>query len=405
MNRRIVTVTALGFASGLPLALSGGTMQAWLTEADVDIKTIGLFSMVGLPYALKFLWSPLLDRFQPGWPGRRRDWMLLCQLLLAVMFAIAGLGDFVDGALGVLGLVAFMIALFSATQDVAIDAYRAEVLGESERGFGAAVSVVGYRVAMLVSGAGALVMADHMGFQATYLLMSAILLVGVIASVFGPHVPSDIARPRSLKAAIQEPLTEYFTRDSALSLLLLIFLYKLGDAFAGTLTTTFLLRELGFSLTDVGAVNKGLGLFATIVGALYGGVLMVRLGLYRSLFLFAALQAVTNLGFYMLTLMPPSYVGMVSVIALENLSGGMGTAAFVALLMAICDRRYAATQFALLTAFASLGRIFAGRPAGEMIDYLGWGSFFLATFVIALPALVLLVKKRELIERLDTVTE
>lgn len=400
-NRRIVTIAVLGFASGLPLALSDSTMQAWLTETGVDVRAIGLFSLVTLPYVLKFLWAPLLDRFQPGWPGRRRDWILLTQLALAGLLAAAGLGNLADGALFLLGAAAFLIALLSATQDIGIDAYRAEVLGERERGFGAAVATTGYRIAMLVSGAGALVMADRIGFARTYLVMAAILCVGVLATLLGPRLPEDVPPPRTLADAVLGPLREFFSRDGALLLLALVFFYKLGDAFAGRLTTTFLLRELGFSLTDVGAVYKGLGMVATIAGALYGGALMVRLGLYRALLLFAWLQAVTNFGFCLLALGGGSWPAMVVVVALENLTGGMGTAAFVALLMALCDRRFTATQYALLSAAASLGRVFAGPPSGLLVDALGWAPFFALTFLFALPAIALLVRERTRVEALE----
>lgn len=401
LNRRVITIALLGFASGLPLALSGATMQAWLTLADVRVTTIGLFSLVGLPYVFKFLWAPIVDRFQPGWPGRRRDWIALCQLSLALLLAVAGFGDLANNHLALLGLVAFLIAFMSATQDIAIDAYRTEVLAERERGFGAAVSVTGYRAAMLVSGAGALLLADQVGFATTYLVMSAVVAGGVVFTLLGPPVATDVAAPKTLMAAFRDPLREFFGREAALSLLLLVLLYKLGDAFAGTFTTTFLLRGPGFSLTDVGAINKGLGLAASIFGALYGGALMVRLGLYRSLLIFAWLQAVTNLGFLVLAVMEKSYLAMVAVIGLENVTGGMGTAAFVALLMAICDRRYTATQFAMLTAAASLGRVFAGPPSGYLVKALGWPEFFAVTFIVALPAIVLLGRMRARVERLD----
>lgn len=394
-------ITLLGFSSGLPLALSDSTLQAWLTVEDVEVATIGVFSLVGLPYVFKFLWAPALDRFRLGWPGRRRDWTLACQVTLAALLAAAGWLNLAAGPLLWLGVVAVAIAFASATQDVAIDAYRTEILEERERGFGAAVFVLGYRVAMLASGAGALALADRVGFANTYLVMAALLAVGIAANLAGPPTPADIARPRSLQAAVVDPLVEFFRRPEALALLLLIVLYKLGDAFAGRLVTTFLIREVGFSLTDVGVVNKALGLAAAMAGALYGGVLMVRLGLYRALVLFAVMQAVTNLGFLVLALIEKSYAALIAVVALENLTGGMGTAAFVALLMAICDRRFTATQFALLSAAASLGRVFAGPPSGFLVEAAGWAVFFFLTFVIALPAIGILVRHRRLLERLD----
>ncbi len=401
LNRRVASVALLGFSSGLPLALSAGTLQAWLTVQGVEVKQIGLFSLVGLPYVLKFLWAPLLDRYQPGWPGRRRDWMLLTQVTLALLLFAAGAANLAAGALPVLALVAVAIATVSATQDVAIDAYRAEVLQDRERGFGAGAAVTGYRIGMLVAGAGALLVADQIGFAQVYQWLAVLLLVGAAASVFGPELARDVPAPGNLAAAVIEPLREYFRREAAVPLLVLIFLYKLGDAFAGGLTTNFLLDALGFTLTDVGAIYKGLGLVASIAGALYGGGMMVRLGLYRALMLFAWLQAFTNLGFALLAMTGKSYAAMVVVVGLENLAGGMGTAAYLALLMAICDRRYTATQFALLSAVASLGRVFAGPPAGYMVETAGWPTFFVMTFVLALPAIVILKRRRALVEGLD----
>ena len=405
LNRRIATVAVLGFSSGLPLALSDGTLQAWLTVQGVDVTRIGAFSLVGLPYVCKFLWAPLLDRYQPGWPGRRRDWMLLTQVTLAALLFAAGAFDLAAGALPLLALVAVAVATLSATQDIAIDAYRTEVLRGGERGFGAAVAVTGYRVGMLLAGAGALLLAERIGFTRVYELMAALLLLGAVASLAAPRVPPDVPPPRDLVEAVIEPLREYFRRDSAVALLVLIFLYKLGDAFAGRLTTNFLLGELGFTLTDVGAIYKGLGLVAAVAGALYGGALMRRLGLYRALVLFAWLQALTNLGFGVLALLPKSYAAMVAVVGLENLAGGMGTAAYLALLMSICDRRYTATQFALLSAVASLGRVFAGPPSGYLVAAAGWPVFFGLTFLFALPALVVLQRRRALVESLDDADE
>ncbi len=399
-NRRVAIVAVLGFSSGLPLALSGGTLQAWLTVQGVEVSQIGVFSLVGLPYVFKFLWAPLLDRYQPGWPGRRRDWMLLTQVLLAGLLFAAGAGNLAAGALPMLALVAVAIAFLSATQDVAIDAYRTEVLEERERGFGAGAAVAGYRLGMLLASAGALLLADVVGFAKVYQILALALLLGVAASLCGPAVHEEVRPPSNLAAAVLEPLQEYFRREAAVPLLVLIFLYKLGDAFAGGLTTNFLLGALGFSLTDVGTIYKGLGLVASVAGALYGGAMMARLGLYRALMLFAWLQALTNLGFALLALVGKSYLTMIAVVGLENLAGGMGTAAYLALLMSICDRRYTATQFALLSAVASLGRVFAGPPAGYLVEAVGWPLFFVLTFLLALPAVVLLKYQRGLLQRL-----
>lgn len=400
LNRRVATILFLGFSSGLPLALSGGTLQAWLTVEGVDIKTIGLFTLVGLPYTLKFLWSPLLDRFAFPLFGRRRGWVLVFQaLLLILIFAMSMVSP--AKAPWVLAFLAFGLAFASSSQDIVVDAYRAEVLREKERGLGAAVSVTGYRVAMLISGALALILSGILGWQATYMIMAGLMLVGMTATWLGPEPEDPGTPPKTLQEAVSGPLLEFFSRKGAWAMLALIVLYKLGDAFAGSLTTTFLIRGVGFSVGEVGAINKGMGLAATIVGALFGGALMARLGLFRSLFLFGILQAVSNLSFMVLAMLGKSYPMLVFTIGFENLAGGMGTAAFVAFLMALCNHNFTATQFALLSALASLGRVFVGPTSGILVDEFGWLLFFLVTFLAALPGLMLLWKMRENVQALD----
>lgn len=400
LNRRVATILFLGFSSGLPLALSGGTLQAWLTVEGVDIKTIGLFTLVGLPYTLKFLWSPLLDRFTFPLFGRRRGWILVFQaILLILIFAMSMVSPV--KAPWVLAFLAFGLAFASSSQDIVVDAYRAEVLREKERGLGAAVSVMGYRVAMLISGALALILSGILGWQATYMIMAGLMVVGMAATWLGPEPEDPGTPPKTLQEAVSGPLLEFFSRKGAWAMLALIVLYKLGDAFAGSLTTTFLIRGVGFSVGEVGAINKGMGLAATIVGALFGGALMARLGLFRSLFLFGILQAVSNLSFMVLAMLGKSYPMLVFTIGFENLAGGMGTAAFVAFLMALCNHNFTATQFALLSALASLGRVFVGPTSGFLVDEFGWMLFFLVTFVAALPGLMLLWKMRENVQALD----
>jgi len=397
-SRRILAVLLLGFASGLPLALTTGTLQAWLAVENVDIRTIGFFALVGQPYTYKFLWAPLMDRYTPPFLGRRRGWLVVTQLALLVAIALMGTLSPRESP-WLLGGLALLVAFLSASQDIVFDAYRTDVLKESERGAGAATSVLGYRIAMLVSGGLALILVDYwLSWSAMYALMAALMLVGLAATWAAPEPDAPAQAPRSLGAAIREPLAEYFSRNGAWLLLVLIVLYKLGDAFAGSLTTTFLLRGPGFSLSDVGWANKWLGVGATILGALAGGALMTKLRLYRALMLFGVLQAVTNLGFMLLAMTGKSYPLMIAAVAAENLCGGMGTAAFVALLMSLCDRRFSATQYALLSALSAVGRVYVGPLAGVMVVALGWVQFFFATFLIALPGLVLLWWLRDRLE-------
>jgi len=401
-SRKIGLLLLLGFASGLPLALTAGTLQAWLAAANVDIVAIGWFALVGQPYTYKFLWAPVMDRYALPFLGRRRGWLLVTQLLLAATIAFMGTLTPADSA-WLLGGTALSVAFLSASQDIVFDALRADWLEREERGAGAAVSVFGYRIAMLVSGAGALILADQwLGWQATYWLMAALMGVGMLATWLVVEPEPKGAAPKTLDDAVVKPFAEFFSRQGAVALLLLVVLYKLGDAFAGNLTTTFLLRGPGFSLTEIGAINKGFGLAATIVGALAGGALMAKMRLYRALLIFGLLQALTNLGFMLLAASGKSYALMITVIGLENLCGGMGTAAYVALLMALCDRRFSATQYALLSALSAVGRVYVGPAAGYLVAGFGWQLFFLFTFFIALPGLALLVWMRRRIEALDT---
>jgi len=401
-SRKIFLLLLLGFSSGLPLALTGATLQAWLTVSGVDLTTIGMFALVGQPYTYKFLWAPLMDRFTIPLLGRRRGWLVVTQL--GLLATIAWMGTLApERSPWLLASLALAVAFLSASQDIVFDAYRTDVLDAEERGAGAAVSVLGYRIAMLVSGGLALIVADDwLGWRGTYWLMAALMLVGVVAAWTAEEPNAPPRAPHTLEQAVREPLVEYFSRDGAWILLAVIVLYKLGDAFAGSLSTAFLIRGPGFSLTEVGVVNKWLGVLATIAGALAGGALMARLKLYRSLLLFGVLQAVTNLGYMLLALAGKSYVLMVAAVAAENLCGGMGTAAFVALLMAMCDRRHSATQYALLSALAALGRVYVGPAAGVLAQHLGWPEFFFATFLIALPGVAMLVWQRRRIEAIDT---
>jgi PAT family beta-lactamase induction signal transducer AmpG len=357
-QRRVAPLLVLGFASGLPLALTSGTLQAWATVEQVSLQSIGFLTLAGTAYTLKFLWAPLVDRYAPPGLGRRRGWVFLMQWLLAA--SIAAMGFFAPGSqLEVLALLAVWVAFLSATQDIAFDAYSTDVLRTDERAAGAALKVMGYRLAMVVSGGLALIMADQwLGWGRTYMVMGVLMAISSLATLWAPEPERVTQAPRSLQLAVVEPLREFFGRSGAWTILLLIVLYKLGDAFAGALSTTFLIRGAGFDVTEVGMVNKVFGLVATIIGALAGGGLMTRLGLYRALMLFGALQAVSNFGYWVLAVTPPHLYSMAAVVAIENLCGGLGTAAFVALLMALCQQQFSATQFALLSALSAVGRIY-----------------------------------------------
>lgn len=399
---RVAPLLVLGFASGLPLALTSGTLQAWATVEGVPLQEIGFLTLVGTAYTIKFLWAPLVDRYVPPLLGRRRGWMLVTQLLLAL--AIMAMGALSPAsALMPLALLAVLVAFLSATQDIAFDAYCTDVLRKEERGAGAAIKVMGYRLAMIVSGGLALILADQwIGWGHTYMLMGGLMLLCALATLWAPE-PEHVARaPRSLREAVVEPLHEFFTRRGALAILLLIVLYKLGDAFAGALSTTFLIRGAGFTPTEVGTVNKVLGLAATIIGALAGGSIMSRWGLYRSLMAFGLLQAVSNLAYWLIAVSPRNIWLMATGVGIENLCGGLGTASFVGLLMALCRQRFSATQFALLSALSAVGRTYlAGPLTPPLVGHLGWPGFFLLTVAIAVPGLVLLHALRGTIDSME----
>jgi PAT family beta-lactamase induction signal transducer AmpG len=394
----------LGFASGLPLALTSGTLQAWLTVVGVDIKQIGLFALAGVPYTLKFLWAPWMDAYAPAGLDRRRSWMLICQLALIAGIAAMAWWTPARGAWWIAAL-ALGVAFASASQDVAYDAYRTDLLSTHERGMGTALSTVGYRVAMLTSGALALILSMNIGWHDVYLLIAALMSIGIIATWYAPPAPAPKMPPHRLRQALREPFELLLLRPRIEWLLLFIVLYKLGDALAGALSTTFLLREMQYSANEVGLINKAVGLAATLIGTLVAGALLTRWRLYPALMVFGILQAVTILGFYALLIIGRSYWGLVMVVTLENLTSGMGTCAFTALLMALCDHRYSATQFALLTSLASIGRIFVGSSAGYMVDGMGWGNYFLLSFVLAWPALGVLRLLQPQILALDVEVE
>lgn len=505
---RAVVVMVLGFASGLPLALTGQALQAWLSVEGVDVATIGFLSLVGLPYTFKFLWAPLMDRFDLPWLGRRRGWLVLSQLLLAAGLAGMSLAS-PQTQLGWLALLAVGVAFLSASQDVVCDAYRTDVLPPRERGFGSSLNVMGYRLAMVLSGgitliwtdptqgggwswpevyrftawvmAGAAVFSavllpplplpagptsparnDVRGFVAV--LLAVAVGYGVTDRVLGPAVNGlmapwwegsaltpllrqrwqdllalllglSLTLPLAAWAArkarfdtLLNGLGQFLAQPGAAAFLLFIVLYKLGDAFAVSLMTPFLLQGMAFTSAEVGVVNKLIGLWLTIFGALAGGALMLRLGLWRALMAFGLLQLLSNLGFWWLAvhgkaqvpaLMLPAFdwgiiklaqatpvdAGLLMVVAFDNLSGGMGTAAFVAFLMALTTRRFSATQFALLSAFASIGRVWVGPLAGVLSASIGWPAFFVVSTLLAVPALGMLWRLRRAIEALDVPAE
>jgi len=404
LSPRVYPLLLLGLASGLPLALTGGTLQAWATVEDVPLTEIGFLTLVGAAYTFKFLWAPFIDRYVPPFMGRRRGWMALSQILLGLTICGMGLLD-PSRSLFWLAALATLVTFLSATQDIAFDAYSADVLRHEERAAGAAIRTLGYRIGMVVSGGLAIWLAAvWMGWSGMYVFMGLLMFGAAVLTWLAPEpeVAGANVAPRTLYDAFTVPFQEFFSRKGAISILALIVLYKLGDAFAGALSTTFLIRGAGFSPEVVGSVNKILAVVATIVGALIGGGIMGKLGLYRSLMLFGLLQALSNLMYMLIALHPQNLPLMALGVGFENLCGGLGTAAFVALLMALCHVQFTASQFALLSALSAVGRVFVAGPlTPPIVEAYGWPAFFVFTFFIALPGLLVLWFMRAEIKALE----
>ncbi|MBU0993629.1 MAG: AmpG family muropeptide MFS transporter [Proteobacteria bacterium] len=390
-SRRMIVALFMGFASGLPLFLTSGSLiQAWMTEEGVDLSLIGLTAFFGLPYTLKFLWAPFLDRFIPPFLGRRRGWLLTFQVLL--MISIAGLGQ-TDPSKNIymVALAAFIVTFFSASQDIVADAYRREDLADEELGLGSSMFINGYRIGILLATGGGLILADHMSYSRVYFLMAACMIVGIVTTVLTPEPALPDETPKTLTEAIIAPLVDYFSRNNAILILTFILLYKIGDTMAGAITMPFYL-QIGFSKTEVGTIVKLFGFWATIFGSMAGGILMLRIGITKSLWIFGVLQAVSTAGFALMAHIGYSISLLTCVITFENLSAGMGTSAYAAYMASITNKKFTATQYALLTSLMGVPRIFASAPTGFFAEYLGWENFFIFCTLIALPGMLLLFK-------------
>lgn len=393
-KKHIFIIFLLGFSSGLPLSLIGTTLQAWYTMEGVNLTTIGFLALVGQPYVYKMLWAPLVDRYQPLPIGRRRSWILMTQLLIAAVLVAMAFANPQSAPL-TLAFLALVLAFLAATQDIAVDAYRTEILSEKERGIGAAMGMSGYRIAMVFSGGLALIIAQYVGFEATLLLMAFSMILNTLITLKSDEPVNYGYAPLSFKQACVLPFIEFLQRKNAIALLLLVILYKVGDAFIGSLTVTFLLREVGYTLAEVGVMNKAVGLAGTLLGVFLGGLVLTRTDLFKTLFVFGIIQAISNLTYMGLLWTGTNYFLAGTAIFLENFGGGLGTAAFCALLMSLCDKRYTATQFALLSALSAIGRVYVGPIAGLLAETQGWSVFFLSSLIIAIPGLALLFWLRE----------
>jgi PAT family beta-lactamase induction signal transducer AmpG len=389
-SRRMFVSFLMGFACGLPLLLTSTVLQAWMKKVGIDLTMIGLMALVGLPYTLKFLWAPFLDRFTISSLGRRRGWLLLAQI--ALVFSIAGLG-FINPAQNpvVMVLAALLVTFSSASQDIVVDAYRREDLADEELGLGSSFYINGYRIGMLLASGGGLILADYLSFKTAYMIMAACMLPAIITTLLTPEPSIAAGTPKTMREAIVEPLSEYFSRENAVLILAFILLYKIGDTMASAITTPFYL-DLGFSMKEIGAIVKVFGLGATIAGSLIGGMLMLRMGINRSLWVFGFLQGISVAGFAVLARIGYSLPALSGVIAIENLTGGMGTAAYAAFMGSITNKKFTATQYALLSSLMGVPRVLASAPTGFLAKHMGWENFFIFCVFIAIPGMLLLLK-------------
>lgn len=381
----------MGFSSGLPLLLTSTVLQAWMKKEGIDLSLIGLTALFGLPYSIKFLWAPVLDHFTLPFLGRRRGWLLIAQICL--MLSIAGLAlSSPKNDPWLLIFTAFLVTFFSASQDIVIDAYRREDLSDEELGFGSSLYVNGYLVAarLLVAGGG-LIMADHISFPFVYLIMAAFMLPGIITVLLAREPVITVEKSKTLREAVFNPLIEYFSRNEALWMLAFILMYKIGDTMASAITTPFYI-EVGFSLTEIGTIVKFFGFGATIAGTSIGGILMFHLGINRALWLFGFLQAISTAGFAILARIGYSIPLLSAVIGFENLTSGMGTAAYMAFMASITNKKFTAAQYALLTSLMAVPRTVLSAPTGLLVKHMGWENFFIACTLIAIPGMLLLLK-------------
>ncbi|MDJ0779955.1 MAG: AmpG family muropeptide MFS transporter [Gammaproteobacteria bacterium] len=402
LQPRLLIVFVMGFASGLPLALSSATLSFWLAESGVALTAIGLFALVGTPYNVKFLWAPFIDRVNlpllTRALGRRRSWMLLIQL--GLMLAIVLLGFSKPAYTPMLtAICALAVAFFSASQDIVIDAYRIEILDAEEQGAGAAMTQAGYRLGAIVAGAGALFLAEQIDWSLVYAIMAALVLVGMAAALLAPdparRSPQTAGDPGTvgLRAMVVDPFVEFFQRNgasTAIVILAFILLYKFGDAYAGVMAYPFY-YEMGFSKSEVATVSKLFGVAATVVGVFVGGLIVKRFGIMPSLLGCGVLQMLSNLMYAAQSLVGHDVQFLYFTIGIENLSGGMGSSAFVAYLSVLCNTRYTGTQFALFTSFMAFGRTLLSASSGWVVEITGWFQFFVISTLVALPGLLLLL--------------
>lgn len=397
LNRRMLICIFTGFASGLPLYILISLVPAWLRTEGVGLKEIGFFALIGLPYTWKFLWSPLLDRYQLSLlsysPGLRRSWMLLTQIALLVTIAALGFFD-PTTQIWTVAYICIFIAFLSATQDIVLDAYRRQILPDAELGLGNSIHVNAYRIAGLVPGSLALILADSLPWETVFMITSGFMLSGIVLTLSIGEPAKTEQHPATLESAIVEPFKEFFTRQGvqqACLILAFMLLYKLGDSMATALATPFYL-DMGYSKTEIGLVAKNAALWPMIIGGILGGILMLKIGINRALWLFGLVQILSILGFALLARVGEGLWLLGLVIGFEYLGVGLGTAAFVAFIARTTQPAFAATQFALFTALTAVPRTVASSTTGIIVEGIGWENFFYLCTALAIPGMLLLLK-------------
>ncbi len=396
---KLLIIMGLGAASGFPNQITESALQAWLKDAGTSNTTIGVLTYVAIPYLLKFLWAPLLDRYPLPFLGRRRGWMFVFQMCLAVAIATFAMQD-PKLSLTAVAVTALVIVFFSASQDIVIDAYRTDISLPHERGATAAANNLGYRACAWLAFAAALVMADQMGWRLAFLVLAAVMVGFALITWAAPEAEYLAPPPTSLKESVLAPLRELLGSPGALGLITVIITFKIGNALALKFYTPFLM-DIGFTKTEIGLVAKAVLTTSAIVGGVLGGLWMIRLGLLRAMLLFGVLQTVTTLAFYFLALAGKNFPLMIAATAIENLSAAMGNIAEVALIMAMCNRRFSAFQYALLSVLALLPRYLIGGPAGMLADFGGWPHYFVVAFIVGIPGVVNVWFMRDRIAALD----
>lgn len=386
---RMLTALFLGYASGLPYLLSSSTLQAWMTREEIDLKTIGFISIIGLPYSLKIILAPFLDRFAAPILGRRKGWMFIFQALIVACIVGVSLSHPKTNLMMTLAW-AFGIAVFSAAQDIVVDAYRRELLPDEELGLGSSLYVTGYRLAMLMSGGLAFILASSIPWSEVYKWMAVAMAPMVVFTVFAPKEKPHASHPKSMMEAVVGPMKEFFHRDGAWFMLFLILFYKLGDSIAANMTIPFIIK-MGYSDADIGYVAKTFGMGATIAGGLVGGMIMLKVSMKKALFGFGILQAISTLGFALLVTLPKDFFSLAGVIAFENLASGMGTAAYAAFMASLTNKKFTVTQYALLTSIMGLTTKIIPGAAGVLAEAVGWEMFFVVCTMAAIPGLLLLI--------------